>query len=167
MASSAGGGADIAIAIEGGDWPDEAALEKLVTAAARAVEVDLGEDFAERELSLLFTDDAEIGRLNADWRGKPKPTNVLSFPAASIPGMERPPLGDIAFGYGVVRREADEAGLTLGDHISHLFVHGLLHLLGHDHEVAAEAEAMERREVAILARLGIADPYAGSEPEPH
>ncbi|MGV8840069.1 MAG: rRNA maturation RNase YbeY [Bauldia sp.] len=167
MASAAAAGADIAIAIEGGDWPDEPTLLRLATDAARAVEISLGENFAGRDLSLLFADDDEIGRLNADWRGKPKPTNVLSFPAASMPGMERPPLGDIAFGYGVVRREADEAGLTLGDHISHLFVHGLLHLLGHDHEGTAEAEAMERLEVAILARLGIADPYEGSEPEPH
>jgi len=167
MGSAAGEGADIAIAIEGGDWPDEPVLDALVKAAARAVEESLGEDFSGRELSLLFTDDAEIGSLNADWRGKPKPTNVLSFPAAAMPGMDEPPLGDIAFGYETVRREADEAHLTLADHITHLLVHGLLHLLGHDHEVTTEAEAMERLEVAILARLGIADPYAGSEPEPH
>lgn len=167
MGSVAGDGADIEIAIEGGDWPDELALVALARGAARAVEESLGADFSGRELSLLFTDDAEIGSLNADWRGKPKPTNVLSFPAAAMPGMEVPPLGDIAFGYETVRREAEEAGLTMTDHISHLFVHGLLHLLGYDHEVTAEAEAMERLEVAILARLGIADPYAGSEPEPH
>ncbi len=167
MDSNSDAGADIAIAIEGGDWPDEPALDALLKAAAEAVEKTLGEDFSGRELSLLFTDDAEIGGLNADWRGKPKPTNVLSFPAAMMPGADAPPLGDIAFGYETVRREAEEADLTMADHISHLFVHGLLHLLGYDHEVTAEAEAMERLEVAILARLGIADPYAGSEPEPH
>jgi probable rRNA maturation factor len=121
-----------------------------------------------RVLSLLFTDDATIADLNRDWRGKPKPTNVLSFPAPdtseAADGIPMP-LGDIVFGFETVAKEAAEAGLTLADHINHLLVHGLLHLLGYDHEEDREATAMEQLETAILARLGIADPYAGSEPE--
>lgn len=165
MGSHDAGVPELAIAIEGGAWPGEDSLLAIAEAAAKAAAAETGANFSGRDLSLLFTDDDEIGQLNADWRGKPKPTNVLSFPAASFPGAAAPPLGDIAFGFETVAREAQEAGLTLTDHISHLFVHGLLHLLGHDHEDDAEAEAMERLEVAILARLGIADPYAGSEPE--
>jgi probable rRNA maturation factor len=158
----------IELRVEGGDWPGEAQLEALSSRAVAAVAGMVDVSLRGREVSLLFTDDATIAGINRDWRGKPKPTNVLSFPAADgeNPGAGMAtPLGDIVFGYETVAKEAAEADLTLADHITHLLVHGLLHLLGYDHEEDAAATAMEQLETAILARLGIADPYAGSEPE--
>ncbi|MBX3456079.1 MAG: rRNA maturation RNase YbeY [Ferrovibrio sp.] len=113
------------------------------------------------ELSLLLTDDAEMARLNTDWRGKPKPTNVLSFPAEDAVDPQHPPayLGDIALGHGICAREAARARKSLADHFGHLLVHGALHLLGYDHETDEQAAAMEPRESVILAGFGIADPY--------
>jgi probable rRNA maturation factor len=109
-------------------------------------------------------------RLNASFRGKDKPTNVLSFPAAPPPpgmkGTESLFLGDLALGYETCAAEALAEGKSLRDHLSHLVVHGLLHLLGYDHETGVEAERMEGRERAILAALGIADPYSGAEEAP-
>lgn len=162
-------GLEIDLAVEAGSWPDDDGLLALADRAALATAEIAGIGFDGRELSLVFTDDEHIGTLNADWRGKAKPTNVLSFPVPEFPpGMQYDgplPIGDIVLGYETVAREAAEAGLTLADHIAHLLVHGLLHLHGYDHEDDAEADAMERLEAAILARLGIADPYAGSDPE--
>lgn len=110
-----------------------------------------------RGLTILLADDARLAALNARFRGKNKPTNVLSFPAAaSTAGY----LGDVAIAYGTTAREAREAGKTLHDHSVHLAVHGVLHLLGYDHETAREARIMEPLEITILAELGIADPYA-------
>jgi probable rRNA maturation factor len=158
----------IELRIEGGDWPEQAQLDALAARAVAAAGEMIGAVLGRRELSLLFTDDAVIAELNHDWRGMPKPTNVLSFPAVAIGergGGPATPLGDIVFGFETVAKEAAAADLTLADHITHLLVHGLLHLLGYDHEEDAAATAMEQLETAILARLGIADPYAGSEPE--
>jgi probable rRNA maturation factor len=114
----------------------------------------------EQELSVLLADDAAIRALNRDWRGKDQPTNVLSFPAGA-PAAEGAPLllGDVALAYETVAREAAEQGKSLADHTRHLLVHGVLHLLGHDHEDEAEAERMEILERSILAGLGVADPY--------
>jgi probable rRNA maturation factor len=114
----------------------------------------------EHELSLLLADDSAIRALNRDWRGKDQPTNVLSFPAGP-PAAEGAPLllGDVALAYETVAREAAEQGKTLADHMRHLLVHGILHLLGHDHEDEDEAERMESLERSILAGLGVADPY--------
>ena len=114
------------------------------------------------ELSVVFSDDAHIRTLNAGWRGKDKPTNVLSFPAFPVkPGEKLPPmLGDIVLAAETVAREAALEGKPLDHHISHLVIHGVLHLLGHDHEDEAEAERMEALERAALARLAIPDPYA-------
>lgn len=114
------------------------------------------------ELSVVFTDDAAVRELNAGWRGKDKPTNVLSFPAFSTsPDAPLPPmLGDIVLAAETVAREAALEGKPLANHITHLVVHGLLHLLGYDHETDAEAEEMEALERAALARLAIPDPYA-------
>ena len=116
----------------------------------------------------MLTDDAAVRALNAQWRGKDRPTNVLSFPAATPDEIARaraggPPLllGDVVLALETCRREAAEQGKPLADHVAHLVVHGVLHLLGHDHEDDAEADRMERLETAILAELGIADPYAG------
>ncbi|WP_193366683.1 rRNA maturation RNase YbeY [Pelagibius marinus] len=117
------------------------------------------------EISLVFTDDAEQRTLNRDWRDKDRPTNVLSFPNMDEPGDPHPEglprlLGDVVLARETVLREAGEQGKTPADHTTHLLVHGLLHLLGHDHEEACEAEAMEALEREILGALGIADPYA-------
>lgn len=119
------------------------------------------------ELSLLLTDDKRIRIVNRDWRGFDKATNVLSFPAAPSERIASSPvIGDIVIALETVAREADAEEKSFGDHLSHLVIHGLLHLLGEDHETEAEAQRMEALETAALARLGIADPYAGSEPEP-
>jgi probable rRNA maturation factor len=113
-----------------------------------------------QELSLLLADDAAIRALNRDWRGKDQPTNVLSFPADAPPAPGAPLLlGDVALAYETVAREAAEQGKPIVDHTRHLLVHGILHLLGHDHEGEEEAARMEGLERSILAGLGVADPY--------
>jgi len=120
------------------------------------------------ELSVRLTSDAEVHALNAEWRGKDKPTNVLSFPmaegdeleTAAQPGPELM-LGDIILARGVCEAEAADKGLPLEDHAAHLMVHGTLHLLGYDHMDDDSATDMEAREVRALARIGIADPYGG------
>jgi len=117
--------------------------------------------------SLLFTSDAEVHALNREWRARDKPTNVLSFPMlerAELASLapDGPPvmLGDIALAYETCAREAEAKRVPLEHHAAHLIVHGLLHLAGHDHVTSdAQAEAMEALETAILAKLGIADPY--------
>jgi probable rRNA maturation factor len=112
------------------------------------------------EVSVLLTGDAAIHALNREWRGKDSPTNVLSFPAAAPRGLAAAAmLGDIVLAYATLAREAAAEDKSLSDHLSHLLVHGFLHLVGYDHETAVEAEAMEARERVILAGLGIADPY--------
>ncbi len=109
------------------------------------------------DLAILLTSDDAVGAMNAQFRGKDGPTNVLSFPASGLPTDH---LGDIALAYGVCAREADEQGKTLAAHVQHLVVHGVLHLVGYDHEDDDQADVMEAREREILAGLGLADPYA-------
>ncbi|WP_421994719.1 rRNA maturation RNase YbeY [Roseococcus sp.] len=123
--------------------------------ARRAVEAALADQGATGHLTLLLTDDAEIRRLNGGFRGKEKATNVLSFPApyGSLT------LGDLALSLGVVRREAESEGRRLSAHYAHLIVHGVLHLLGHDHLVAGDAVVMERAEARIMHRLGLPNPW--------
>jgi probable rRNA maturation factor len=153
---------NLAIGIDDPAWSAVAGLEGL---AARAISAALKD--TDVEISLLFTSDEEIARLNAKWRGKATPTNVLSFPAPEdlpVPDGEPKPLGDIVLAAGVVAREAEEQGKTLADHTLHLLVHGMLHLLGHDHVKDAAAEEMEDMERKILASLGVADPYGGGAP---
>ncbi len=121
------------------------------------------------ELSVRLTGDEQVRALNSEWRGKDKPTNVLSFPltepdeleSASADGPELM-LGDIVLARGVCEREAAEKAIPVETHATHLLVHGTLHLLGHDHHDDADAADMEGREVRALARLGIADPYEGA-----
>lgn len=108
------------------------------------------------EVSLLLTDDAEIQALNRDWRGKDKATDVLSFPANEL---DAPFLGDIAVSLGVTQKDAASRGIALDQHLSHLLIHGLMHLLGHDHKDDTEAAEMESLEIAALASLGWPDPY--------
>ncbi|TJV22146.1 MAG: rRNA maturation RNase YbeY [Mesorhizobium sp.] len=152
---------DIDISVEAGNWPDEASLTRLVDRAVKAAFAETGVA-GRSELSLVFTDDAHIRTLNAGWRGKDKPTNVLSFPALPfVQGGPLPPmLGDIVLAAETVAREAALEDKPVENHITHLVIHGLLHLLGYDHETDTEAEAMEAVERAALARLAIPDPYA-------
>lgn len=152
---------DIDIFVEAGDWPPEAGLARLVDRAVAAAFAEAGASGAS-ELSVVFSDDAHIRTLNAEWRGKDKPTNVLSFPAFSFPkgGPLPPMLGDIVLASETVSSEAALEAKPLENHITHLVIHGLLHLLGHDHETDVEAEEMEAMERAALARLAIPDPYA-------
>jgi probable rRNA maturation factor len=152
----------IDILVEAGGWPDETELAAI---ARRAVDGVLAEIAAasptHSELSVVFTDDAHIRALNAAWRGKDKPTNVLSFPAFPAGnGKVLPPmLGDVVLAAETVTAEALNEGKPLADHMTHLIVHGILHLIGYDHEIDAEAEMMEQAERRILASLSIPDPY--------
>ena len=145
--------------------PDaEAVIQRAIAAAAEAVDADV----SETELAVMLTDDSGIRTLNCNWLGIDKPTNVLSFPALQIEGARKPGdaprmLGDIAIAYETMRREADEEGKPFDHHLSHLAVHGFLHLVGYDHENDADAEEMEALETEILAQLGIPDPYADRE----
>lgn len=155
----------IDIMVEAGNWPDEPALETLVRKSVEAGWSVLGLKSADSELSAVFTDDASIQLLNAEWRGKDKPTNVLSFPAFPVKAGSQPGpmLGDIVIARETVEREALEEGKPLENHLTHLVVHGFLHLLGYDHETDEEAEEMEGKEREILHALAIPDPYAVSE----
>lgn len=141
-------------------WEPEERWRALVARAIEACARDGEIDWPDREISILLCDDAEIRTLNNQWRGFDKPTNVLSFPA---PGEhESLPLGDIAVAFETCEREARADGKTVDDHVTHLVVHGVLHLMGYDHETEPEAEEMEDTERRILRTLGIADPYAAS-----
>jgi probable rRNA maturation factor len=145
-------------------WRDEpgaeTAIERAIEAAAQGVDADL----ADTEVAVMLTDDSTMRTLNLDWRGIDKPTNVLSFPAETkaAPSKGGPPrmLGDIAIAYETARREADDAHMQFDHHLSHLAVHGFLHLIGYDHENDDDAETMEALEQEILAQLGIPNPYA-------
>jgi probable rRNA maturation factor len=117
---------------------------------------------ADAEISVRLCDDDEIRALNLAWRNKDKATNVLSFPAPL--GDRGPLLGDIVVAFEYVSEEARQAGRSLADHLAHMLVHGMLHLLGFDHENDGDAEKMENLERRILAKLGIDDPYAGMLP---
>ncbi len=154
---------DIDVLVEAGAWPAKRKLEGLVAKAVRSAlaEANIAGEGAS-ELSVVFSDDARVKTLNAEWRGKDKPTNVLSFPAfpVEIGGKIPPMLGDIVLASETVQREAELEGKPLEHHIAHLVIHGVLHLLGHDHEDEGQAEAMEAIERAALARLAIPDPYA-------
>lgn len=154
---------DIDVLVEAGAWPEERQLKGAVSDAVGAVLAELGYGAdGSSELSVVFTDDAHIAGLNAAWRDKDKPTNVLSFPAfpTKIGDPMPPMLGDIVLASETIEREAQLEGKLLRHHITHLVVHGLLHLLGHDHENDGEADAMEAIERSALARLAIPDPYA-------
>ncbi len=153
---------EIGLSVEAGDSPAEPELAALGGREVAAALAELGMKAGRSELSILFTDDAHIRTLNAEWRGKDKATNVLSFPAFPVqPGDALPPmLGDIVLAAETVRAESALESKSFDHHLTHLVVHGLLHLLGYDHETDEEAEEMEALERRILARLAIADPYA-------
>ncbi|QCI66187.1 rRNA maturation RNase YbeY [Phreatobacter stygius] len=130
----------------------EETVHRAVAAAVAHPEVKPPPD---AELSVALADDAEVKRLNRDYRAKDKPTNVLSFPAT-----HGPMLGDVIIAYETLVKEAADEDIAVSDHLTHLTIHGLLHLLGYDHETEAEAVTMERIETEVLASLGIKDPHA-------
>ena len=154
------------------EWQSPPDWDHLATRAAAAV-ASLAPELANSRLSasLVFTTDADVHEMNREWRGKDKPTNVLSFPMLEREDLlalppEGPPelLGDIALALETCAREAADKGISLEHHAAHLIVHGLLHLAGHDHEISPkDARAMELIEIKALAQLGIADPYGDHE----
>jgi probable rRNA maturation factor len=161
---------DIAIEADP-EWDSSSRWETLIRSAAEAAIAEsafpqLTDSRRPVELSVRLTNDEEVKALNARWRGKDKPTNVLSFPqcepddldgiAAAGPELM---LGDIVLARGVCEREAEDKGIPLEEHAAHLLVHGTLHLLGYDHDDDSAAEEMESREIRALERLGISDPY--------
>ncbi len=164
-------------AIEDPRW-DGLDLTALADRAARATFAHLDMPTDGFTLCLMGCDDARIAVLNAEFRGKPTPTNVLSWPSEDLaddadgapPARPLPwdgddpwSLGDIALAYDTCAREAAEAGLVMADHVTHLVVHGLLHLLGYDHQRDADATLMEGLETEILGKMGLADPYRDAQ----
>ncbi|WP_226779735.1 rRNA maturation RNase YbeY [Oceaniglobus trochenteri] len=157
------------VMIEDRRWSD-LGLETLAQTAVRAALAHLPP--APWEVSLLACDDTRIAALNADFRGKQAATNVLSWPseergadlAGAEPDLPDPEgdteLGDLAIAYDTCAREAQAAGIAMGDHVTHLLIHGTLHLLGYDHEDEADGDLMEALETRLLTGLGIADPYS-------
>jgi probable rRNA maturation factor len=155
---------EIDVAVEDERWQDVA--PDLDAFVARAIEAGFAvapdAPASPVEVSVLLADDDAVQVLNRTWRGKDKPTNVLSFPAAAHPAHGGAPvlLGDLVLAYDTMLRESAEQSKPLADHLAHLLVHGTLHLLGQDHETGeAEADAMEALEVAALRTLGVPNPY--------
>lgn len=158
---------ELQISVEAEAWGSEEVLEaqaaKVLGAAADFIARVEKQPFPAMpvEVSLVFTDDAAIREINAEWRAQDKPTNVLSFPAFPVvPGkMPGPMLGDIVLAHETIVREAAEMEKPVADHLTHLLVHGFLHLFGYDHMEETEADTMEGLETRILAELGLSDPY--------
>ncbi|OEJ64319.1 rRNA maturation RNase YbeY [Magnetovibrio blakemorei] len=157
----------IDIAVDAGGWSealpdfDKRCRVAITAAVAAGAEVE-DEDEAQWEISVLLTNDAAVQVMNKNWRAQDKPTNVLSFaapPSDDLPDGAPMLLGDIVLAFETLVQEAQEQGKPLADHFSHLMVHGMLHLLGFDHESEAQAQEMEPLEVSILAGLGISSPY--------
>lgn len=156
---------DVQVLVRAGAWkkalPRVAATCRVAARAAYARK----RRRASAEVSVLLAGDAFVRALNRDYRGQDKATNVLAFAAQEGGGPKPRPgatvmLGDVVVAYGTSAREAAREGKSLGDHLSHLVVHGLLHLMGHDHDTDRKARAMERLEAKVLAGIGVADPYA-------
>lgn len=154
----------IELLIEAPEWRKRVRNVALVARRAARAAAAAAPVTGKSELCLVLADDSSLRRLNRQWRGKDKPTNVLSFPSGESlnrrvsAGMPLA-LGDVIVAYGVATAEAAKQGKTLAAHLVHLIVHGVLHLLGYDHELDTDAERMEALEIKILRRLGIADPY--------
>ena len=150
---------EVEIIEEDGDWPELTGLtmdiEHAAAALAEAMDSPLPGEF-----SVALSSDEYVALLNGRFRGQPKPTNVLSFPPGA--GAASSYLGDIVLARNTVEREAREQGVPLAHHVQHLVVHGMLHLLGYDHDTADAAESMEALEIKILSKLGVANPYTGA-----
>ena len=163
---------ELAITVEDAGWGDENRLEaeagRVLGTAVRYLAEAIAQPFPEGglEISLLFTGDDAMRRVNAQWRAKDQPTNVLSFPSRQIaPGnMPDSMLGDIVLARETIVREAERNNIPIDNHVAHLLVHGLLHLIGYDHMTDAEARQMENLETRILSELGLSDPYANTDP---
>lgn len=153
---------DMDIAVTAGDWSVVTDAAKIAEQAARAAFAAAADDVPS-EAGILLSDDAAVQGLNRDYRGKDKPTNVLSFAAqeGDMPTPDGAPilLGDIVIALETLSRESADEGKATADHLSHLVVHGMLHLLGYDHQTDAEADEMESLEVRILQGLDIKNPY--------
>lgn len=151
----------IDVEIEDPAWTAAAPQAEMLARGAALAALD-AEGAAHEGVAILLADDEAVRELNLAFRKKNTPTNVLSFPAPDNPERH---LGDVALAYGVCAREAAEQGKPLAHHLQHLVVHGVLHLLGHDHIGDDEAEVMEGLERTVLAELGVPDPYAAGEGE--
>lgn len=160
----------IEVIVESGAW-DGLGLRGLAAEASTRTFAELSLDAVDWDVALLASDDARIAGLNAQFRGKPLPTNVLSWPSEDRapmaegevpvpPDPTEPELGDMALAYETCAREAELAGRPLSDHVTHLIVHGLLHLLGYDHVRDGDAALMEQTETQILGKMGLSDPYS-------
>ncbi len=160
---------ELEIVEDDGDWRTFGAVDALVEAARRVLAdaPELASD-TPATAAIALSSDAAVRRLNAAYRGKDAPTNVLSFPAPEPPadlpddGLPRE-IGDVILAVETLLAEATAAGIPPAHHFQHLLIHGVLHLIGYDHQTDDEAEAMEALETALLARLGIADPYAAGK----
>lgn len=148
---------EVDIVEDDGDWSAVPDAQSLVACAAAAVANAMAGKANSGSIAVALSSDANVEALNGQFRGKSKPTNVLSFPAGE--GAPDGFLGDVILASETVRREADEQGMPLDHYMQHLVVHGILHLLGYDHISAADAEQMEALEISILSKLGIANPY--------
>jgi probable rRNA maturation factor len=148
-----------------GAWDAASLGPDAIARAARAAFAAADPALGEAEVAIVLTDDAEQRRLNAGFRGKDAATNVLSFPAGAAPHdpTQRSPLGDILLAYETIRREAEAENKDFEAHVAHLVIHGVLHLLGHDHEEDAAAVRMETMETELMTALGYADPHAHCE----
>lgn len=163
-------GLEVEIIVEDDAWPPRAELAATVGRALAALLPLTGmeERLDGATCTVLFTDDPGIQALNRRHRGRDRPTNVLSFPApARAFAGARAHIGDVVLAYGRVAEEATGSGTALADHVAHLVVHGVLHLLGHDHAEEEEAQAMERLEIEALAVIGIANPYQDDDATSH
>ena len=154
---------EIDIVLQAGDWPDEAEILDIVSNAIAATVDTAKLRFPnEAELSVVLSNDEQVQILNKSWRKIDRPTNVLSFPVEDVAIGEMPGLllGDIVLSIETITKEAAEQGISFNNHLSHLVIHGFLHIFGYDHIEDQEAEQMEALETACLGRLGIANPYA-------
>ena len=151
---------DVTVALE--TWSTAVAdVEEVCQRAAMEALVRSNRAAIETEISVLLCDDDTVSRLNGEYRGQTRPTNILSFPIGNPDdGPDPHLLGDVAIAFETVAAEAASSHLAIVDHLTHLVVHGVLHLLGYDHQITREAEEMEDLEIEILDSLGIADPYA-------
>ncbi|ATP11859.1 endoribonuclease YbeY [Bartonella henselae] len=152
----------IDILVESDGWNDEKMLYNITEKALKTIMHHLSLENVVSEISLLFTDDKHMAQINAQWRGKNKSTNVLSFPAfpLKVGDSPGPMLGDIIIARETVVLEAENEAKSFQDHLTHMIVHGILHLLGYNHETNEEASHMEELERKILQKLSIKDPYA-------